>query len=226
MILMPRPLRIDLGDYVYHVINRSNGRVRIFNTDADYQDFEYLLDEIRETYEMRILAYVLMPNHWHLLLYPRKDGDLSKSMRWLGTAHTRRYHAQTETIGHGHLYQGRYKSFIVQADEHFLAVLKYIERNPVRAKLTKQAENWKWGSAYRRIKGTKKMRSLLANSPVPLARNYVRWVNQPEPSEELGEIRESIRKGIPFGKESWRSRMVKEHGLEQVLREPGRPKVD
>ena len=189
-----------------------------------YQDFEYLLDEVREQYEMRILAYVLMPNHWHMLLYPREDGDLSESMRWLGTAHTRRYHAQTGTIGGGHLYQGRYKSFIIESDQHLLTVLKYIERNPVRARLAKQAENWKWGSAYRRINGTTKQKLLLAESPVGLPRNYRSWLNAPEASEELTAIRESIRKGIPYGRESWRSRMVERHNLAHTLREPGRPK--
>ncbi|OGG67006.1 hypothetical protein A3C21_04260 [Candidatus Kaiserbacteria bacterium RIFCSPHIGHO2_02_FULL_59_21] len=221
---MARALRVDVGDEVYHVINRANGRFKIFEEDWMYQDFEYLLNEMKEEYEMRILAYVLMPNHWHLLLYPRKDGDLSETMRWLGTAHTRRYHAQTETIGGGHLYQGRYKSFIVQTDTHLLTVLKYIERNPVRARFVRSAEHWKWGSAYRRIKGTKKMRLLLADSPVSLPRDYALWVNQAEPTEEVAEIRESIRKGLPYGRESWRSRMVERHDLAQTLREPGRPK--
>ena len=189
-----------------------------------YQDFEYLLNEMREQFDMRILAYVLMPNHWHMLLYPRKDGDLSESMRWLGTAHTRRYHAQTETIGAGHLYQGRYKSFIIESDQHLLTVLKYIERNPARARLARRAENWRWSSAYKRVSGTTKERKLLAESPVDLPRNYRQWVNDPEPSEVLKEIRESIRKGIPYGRESWRSRMVERHNLAHTLREPGRPK--
>jgi len=221
---MSRQPRIDVGEEVYHVINRSNGRFTIFEESWMYQDFEYLLNEMREQFDMRILAYVLMPNHWHMLLYPRKDGDLSESMRWLGTAHTRRYHAQTETIGAGHLYQGRYKSFIIESDQHLLTVLKYIERNPARARLARRAENWRWSSAYKRVSGTTKERKLLAESPVDLPRNYRQWVNDPEPSEVLKEIRESIRKGIPYGRESWRSRMVERHNLAHTLREPGRPK--
>lgn len=221
---MARPLRVDVGDHVYHVINRSNGRVTIFEEEWMYQDFEYLLAEMKEQYDMRILAYVIMLNHWHLLLHPQKDGDLSRSLAWLGTTHTRRYHSQTETIGGGHLYQGRYKSFLIQTDPHLLTVLKYIERNPVRAKLSKQVERWKWGSAYRRIYGNKKERALLAESPVPLPRNYRTWINDAELSEDLTNIRESIRKGIPYGMDSWRSRMVERHNLAQTLREPGRPK--
>jgi putative transposase len=222
---MARAPRIDVGNQVYHIINRTNGRFTMFEKQWMYEDFEYLLNEMRETYEMRILAYVLMPNHWHLLLYPKNDGDLSESMRWLGTAHTRRYHSQTNTIGGGHLYQGRYKSFLVEDDTHLLTVLKYIERNPVRAKLCKRTENWKWSSAYRRL-GTAKQRNLLEELPVQLPHNYRRWVNDPEPAEELAAIRESIRKGVPYGGESWSSQVIKEYDLGYTLRGAGRPKAN
>jgi len=182
---MARAPRVDVGDCVYHVLNRSNGRVRIFETDEEYADFEYLLNEIRETYEMRILAYTIMPNHWHLLLHPRNDGDMGKALHWLTTSHVRRHHTRKETIGHGHLYQGTYKSFLAETDQHLLTVLKYIERNPVRAKLVKQPEEWKWGSAYRRLRGTAEQRLLLSESPVHLPHNYRTWINEPEPSETL-----------------------------------------
>ena len=200
---MARPLRVDVGDQVYHVINRANGRFTIFEEGWMYKDFEHLLEEMKEEYDIRILAYVIMPNHWHLLLHPKKDGDLSRSLAWLGTAHTRRYHAQTETIGGGHLYQGRYKSFLIQTDAHLLTVLKYIERNPVRAKLSKRVESWKWGSAYRRIYGTKKARALLAVSPTPLPYRYRAWIHEAEKSEELDEIRKSVNRGVPFGTEKF-----------------------
>ncbi len=197
-ILMGRAPQIDLGGYVYHVINRANGRVQIFNTNTDYQDFEYLLNEIRETYGMRILGYVIMPNHWHLLLYPREDGDLSKSLQWLGTAHARRHHTRNETIGNGHLYQGRYKSFLVESDSHLLSVLKYIERNPVRAKLCKRAEDWQWGSARRRKQGGEFVR-LLSELPTELSGDYWRWIHTPDSITELEEIRNSVNRGVAYG---------------------------
>src|SRR3989344_48786 len=196
---MVRPLRIDIGDVPYHVINRANGRHTIFHNAGDYQDFEYLLNEIRETYDMRILAYVIMPNHWHLLLYPKNDGDLSKALQWLGTSHARRHHTRKGTIGGGHLYQDRYKSFLIQKDLHLLTVLKYIERNPVRARLTTKPEIWKWSSAWRRIRGTAKQQSLLAELPVNLPGHYQSWINSPEPAEELGRLRRSVNKGVPYG---------------------------
>ncbi len=196
---MARPSRIDLGDYIYHVINRANDRTAMFKTQAEYADFEYLLNEIRETFDMRILAYCIMPNHWHLVLYPQKDGDLSKSLHWLTTSHVRRHHSRHGTIGHGHLYQGTYKSFLVQDDNHFLTVLKYVERNAVRAKLSKEAEGWRWGSSYRRLKGTSKEKQLLAELPVDLPRDYQSWINEPEPAEELKEVRFSVEKGFSYG---------------------------
>ena len=200
---MARVARIDVGNEVYHVINRSNGRVSIFNTKDEYSDFEYLLSEIKEEYQMRILAYVIMPNHWHLLLHPTEDGDIGRAMQWLGTSHVRRHHTRKGTIGHGHLYQGRYKSFLVQGNHHLLTVLKYIERNPVRAKLASPAEQWQWGSARRRIYGSKKEKSLLAESPVPLPRNYTQWINDPEPAEEAKRIRKSINAEVPYGEDEW-----------------------
>lgn len=205
---MGRAPRIDVGDVVYHVINRANGRIQIFHTEEEYKDFEYLLSEIKEEYGVRILAYTIMPNHWHLLLYPRQDGDLSKALHWLTTSHARRHHARKDTIGGGHLYQGRYKSFLVQDDAHLLTVLKYIERNPVRAGLAEMVDGWQWGSAFRRMKGTAKQKSLLGESPVDLPRNYAQWVNTAEPSEELKTIRHSVNRGTPYAEDEWVSAKV------------------
>ena len=153
---MPRVPRIDIGGHIYHIINRANGRKTIFHTKEDYIHFEKLLEEAKKKFNMRILAYVLMPNHWHLVLYPKHDGDLSVFMQWLTLTHTQQYHAKKKSTGHGHIYQGRYKSFLVGKDSYLLAVIKYIERNPVRAKLVKKVEQWQWGSGYRRLNGTTK----------------------------------------------------------------------
>ena len=193
-----RPPRIDVGDQIYHVINRANGRATIFHTETDYRGFKSLLFEITETYGMRILAYVIMPNHWHLLLYPVNDKDLSKSLQWLGTTHARRHHARKQTTGNGHLYQGRYKSFLVQNDVHLLTVLKYIERNPVRAGLVTKAEVWKWGSAFERINGVLKGKKLLGESPVDLPKQYLHWINQIEAAEELKLVRRSVNTGMQY----------------------------
>lgn len=182
---MGRKERIDVADLVYHVINRANARARIFKEENDYLEFEYLLSELKETFDIRILAYIIMPNHWHLLLSPRNDGDLSKSMQWLGTTHARRIRTQTRTVGEGHLYQGRYKAFLVQRDAYLISALKYIERNAVRAGLCERPEDWKWGSAYRRVVGSEQEHALLDTTFFQLPNDYVTWINTPEPSEEL-----------------------------------------
>jgi len=90
---MPRTARVDVGQEVYHILNRANARVQIFDDEKDYEDFEKILREAVDRFEMRLLAYCVMPNHWHLVVYPKQDGDLAKFMGWLTNTHTRRWHA-------------------------------------------------------------------------------------------------------------------------------------
>ncbi len=221
---MARTLRNAVGDMVYHVLNRANGRMQIFRKDTDYQAFEKLLAEAKEKYPMRILAYCLMPNHWHLLLYPEHDDDMPRFMRWSGLTHTQRWHTAHKTIGYGHLYQGRYKSFPVQTDEHFLQVVRYVERNPLRAKLVTKAQDWRWSSLWLRANGTRKQKQLLAPWPVLAGRNYIAWVNQPQPKEEVEIIRYAIKRGRPYGGEEWIYKTAKELYLEPTLNPRGRPR--
>ena len=110
---MPRSPRTDVANYVYHVLNRANARVQIFDDGEDYEMFELILEEAVQRYDMRLLAYCVMPNHWHLVLHPKQDGNLSSFMGWLTNTHTRRWHTSKNTIGEGHLYQGRYKAFLL-----------------------------------------------------------------------------------------------------------------
>ena len=143
---MPRPRRAAEGGLIYHVLNRANARLAMFETDEDYAAFERVLAQAVVRDGMRLLAYCVMPNHFHLLVWPRADGDLSQFMRWLTLTHTQRWHAYHGTAGTGHLYQGRFKSFPVQSDEHFLTVCRYVERNAQRANLVKRAQDWNWSS--------------------------------------------------------------------------------
>ncbi|KKW44392.1 hypothetical protein A3J11_00740 [Candidatus Kaiserbacteria bacterium RIFCSPLOWO2_02_FULL_55_12] len=221
---MPRVARVDVGGEIYHVINRANGRLQIFDTDEDYRLLEQLLLQTEEVTDMRILAYELMPNHWHLILYPRNDGDLAAFMHKLSNAHTRKVHARTNTNGSGHLYQGRYKSFLVDSDNYLLAVIKYVERNAVRAKLVQHCEDWRWGSAWRRVYGTKEQKKLLDELPIELPSDYVEWINTEDKQGDLDTIRNSVNKSVPYGKELWVDKMISKHHLESTLRSPGRPK--
>ena len=146
---MPRTKRIAPGGMIFHVLNRANARVTIFEEPADFAAFERVMAETCARHPMRILGYLVMPNHWHLVLWPRNDGDLGRFMQRLTTTHVRRWHLYRGSVGFGHLYQGIYKSFPVQSDEHLPAVLRYVERNAARAGLVERAEDWEWSSLWR-----------------------------------------------------------------------------
>lgn len=221
---MPRVPRIDIGGQIYHVINRANGRQTIFHKKEDYFHFEKLLAKAKKKFDMRVLAYVLMPNHWHLVLYPKHDGDLSIFMQWLTLTHTQQYHARKHSVGYGHIYQGRYKSFLVGKDNYLLAVIKYIERNPVRAKLVIKVEQWRWGSGYCRLDGTAKEKEILSHSPIQLPEGYRSWVNELDSDEYLKDLRVSVSKSKPFGAIRWTKQIIKRFSLELTMRERGRPK--
>lgn len=222
---MPRQPRLDIGDMVYHVINRANARVKIFETKKDYQLFETLLKDAEEMTSMRILAYCIMPNHFHLVLYPHRDGDLQQFMKWLTNTHTRKYHTAHKTIGSGHLYQGRYKSFLVQKDSYLLQLLRYVEQNPLRAKLVTQAKDWQWSSLWRRMKGTLEQKELLSPWPIDEPSNYFDWVNEKEDVTMTEEIQGCINKGKPFGDDAWVVNMINQYQLGSTTRGSGRPKI-
>ena len=134
---MPRAARDSLGGYCYHVLNRGNGRRRVFRKPGDYDAFMRLLAEAGARVNVRLLGFCLMPNHFHLLLWPEHDGDLSRYMMWLMTAYVRRYHQHYHSSSH--VWQGRFRSFPIQEDDYLLTVLRYIERNALRADLVARA---------------------------------------------------------------------------------------
>src|SRR6516225_8574566 len=222
---MGRPLRTSLGGYVYHVLNRGNGRRKIFYKDRDYDAFERILDEALEHVPgMRLLAYVLMPNHWHLVLWPRHDGELSDFGHWLTLTHTQRWHAHFRDVGAGHLYQGRFKSFPIEEDEHFLQVCRYVERNALRAGLVKRAEAWRWSSLWQRQHKEQLPRWILSTWPVAEPESWVKEVNRVQTDAELEALRRSVQRGRPYGEESWSKRVAQRMGLESTLRPRGRPR--
>ena len=221
---MARPLRAAPGGFVYHVLNRANARHEIFEKDADYLAFERTLVEIQERIPMRILAWCLMPNHWHLVLWPQHDGSLSDYMRLVTLTHTQRWHAHHKTAGTGHLYQGRFKSFIVQADAHFLAVCRYVEHNALRANLVERAEEWRWCSLWRTHRALTDQSPRIEPWPVPRPRNWTAYVNQAGMSSEIAAVRRCARRGTPYGQAKWVQRTANLLGLECTLRSRGRPK--
>jgi putative transposase len=220
---MPRPRRAAEGGLIYHALNRANARLAIFDNDDDYAAFERVLAQAVVRYDMRLLAYCLMPNHFHLLLWPRQDGDLSLVMRWLTVTHTQRWHAQHGTSGSGHLYQGRFKSFPVQSDEHFLTVCRFVERNALRAGLVQRAEEWNWCSLRVRNARSETDRPPLAAWPIDRPRDWVARVNRTYGAEEEAAVLRSIHRGQPFGAPPWQAKVASRLGLESAFRPRGRP---
>ncbi len=221
---MARAARVDVGGQIYHVINRAVGRLQIFNRDEDYLAFLNILREAGHTSTVEVLAYCCMPNHWHLVLWTSADGDLGKYMHWLTNAHTRLVHTKTQTVGTGPLYQGRYKSFIVEEDMHLKMVVKYVEQNAARAALVTKPEEWRWGSAWLRTFGNDKQKKLLSKLPFATENDYSVWLNTIDTEKELEQIRNSVKRGAPFGRTQWVDTMVEKYGLESTIRHKGRPK--
>ena len=172
---------------------------------------------------MRLLAYAILPNHWHLVVWPRHDGDLSRFAGWLTLTHTQRWHVYRENVGSGHLYQGRFKSFPVQDDLHFLTVCRYVERNPLGVEGTKRAEDWRWSSLWRRVHGDARQRQLLSGWPVNRDRDWIDFVNKPQTPEEELAITQCIARGRPFGQPDWQHRTAVQLGLESSFRPRGQP---
>jgi len=222
---MPRRPRMATGGIVYHVLNRAVGRMTLFERDGDYAAFERVIADVHRRLPMRILSHCSMPNHWHLVLWPRKDGELSEFLRLLTVTHTQRWHAAHGTAGTGPLYQGRFKSFPAQQDEHLLTLCRYAERNAVRGKLARMAARWRWCSAWQRAQREPAEWLLpLVDWPVDVPRNWAELVDRPLTAKELEAAQRSMRRGTPFGGARWITQTAARLGLQSTLRPRGRPK--
>ena len=221
---MPRSGRVAAGGIIYHVLNRGNGRSRLFHRPEDYDAFLRILIQVKEAVAVQVLGLCLMPNHWHLALLPREDGDLSRFMLRLTTTHVRRRFAHTHDGNGGHLYQGRFKNFPVQSDGHLLRLLRYIEANPLRAGLVERTRDWRWSSLV--IRKTGKPAGLLDRLPLDLPRDWERIVASRWEEAELKTLRTCVVRGRPFGDDEWVDRTSGKLGLEFTLRRRGRPKKE
>ena len=218
--VMPRTARASIGGMCYHVINRGNARAPLFHDSSDYQAFVRLISQACTRLPLEVLAVCLMPNHVHLVLQPYGDGDLGRWMQWLLTSHVRRYHRRYGSSGH--VWQGRFKAFPIQDDTHLLQVIRYVERNALRANLVVRAEDWRWGSLAWRCAGHPA--SLLALPPVSLPDDWLVRVNAPESAVELAALRRSVNRGTPFGDTVWVAATAQYLGLESSVRPQGRPR--
>jgi putative transposase len=225
---MPRPLRpIDDG-LIYHVINRGNNRQHVFHKPADFEAFLATLVDLKERKPFELYGYCLLNNHFHLLLRPIGT-TISRIMQSLLVSHTQRYHRHYHSGGH--VWQGRFKSPVIQNDEHLLAVLRYIEANPLRARLAKRAEDYPW-SSYR-VHGLGQTnewvdRLITYEELSPLGkvrcRKWAAMVHRPIDEAVLNAIRRSNATGLPYGDEAWTNRLAKRLNLDLTIRPRGRPR--
>lgn len=216
---MPRIARGIIDGFIYHVLNRGNGRQVVFHKDRDYTAFIDLMREANDRHPVKILAYCLMPNHFHMVLSPIKTDEFSKWVQWLMTSHVRRYHRHYGTSGH--IWQGRYKSFVIQGDNHLLTVLRYVEGNPVRAGLVGSVKEWPWSSYHERITGRS---DLLVPPPIVMPENWGDYVDEPLTEKEKEKLRNSVNRQSPYGSLIWQQKVAAELGIESTVRPRGRPK--
>lgn len=181
----------------FHVLNRAARRDRLFHTDGDYQGFLRVLIEGHRRTPVDLMAYCVMPNHFHLVVKSDDTNRLSAFMQWCTGTHSKRWHVWNGSTGTGPVYQGRFKSFPIQSDPHFLTVCRYVEANPVRAGLVKHAADWPWSSLAQR--GGLSNDVPLCAWPLPQPDDWIELVNGKEPASELDRIRRAVRTAGLFG---------------------------
>ena len=219
---MGRSPRADEAGGIYHALNRGNAKNPIFFKDADYEAFERIVAEALEKYPVELLAYQWMNNHWHMVLSPCEDGGMGRFLGWITLTHTQRYHAHHGTTGWGHVYQGRFKSFPVQDNDHFHTVCRYVERNAMTAELVNKAEDYRWGSLWNWLGGDSPIE--LSKWPVRRLPRWVGRVNQALTQKEIEALERCENRGRPFGNDDWVAKTVKKYKLESTIRPTGRPK--
>ena len=213
------------GGMVYHVLNRGVSRRTLFEKDQDFLAFERVVGETLRTCRMRICAYCLLSNHWHGVLWPECDGDLPAFMQQMTNMHVKRWKEHRHEVGYGHLYQGRYKCFPVETESYFYQVVRYVERNALRANLVARAEAWPW-SSLRRGEREDPAFPILSPWPLPRPADWLEIVNCPQSEAELEALRRCVQRGSPFGSIDWTATTAKQLRIESSLRARGRPRKE
>jgi putative transposase len=198
--------------------------MRLFSRDGDYAAFERLMQEALLLHPTRLLGYCLMPNHWHLMMWPREDGELSRFMFWLTMTHAQRWRHARKLVGLGPLYQGRFRSFAVESDGHFLTVCRYVERNALRGGLVEKAEQWPWSSLHARLGEDAARRGMLHLWPVDEPEDWLDLVNKPQTDAEVEAIRARLRSARPFGSPTWERKTADVLGINLTPPPRGRPR--
>ncbi len=214
---MARSVRMDYPDTFYHVLSRGNERRAIFRDKQDYEKFIDLISRMVERFDLDVHAYVLMNNHYHLLLRTRL-GNLSKAIQWLGLSYSIWFNRKHKRAGH--LFQGRFKSFVIENERYFVAMCLYIHRNPVRAGIVNNPLDYPWSSypSYMRVK--KKGDWLTTSLILGMFSNKKQFVKeQLAYAGKEQNLFDDLRYGLFLGSEQfvekWRAQLQKEQHLEK-----------
>jgi putative transposase len=227
---MARLPRLSIGGYPHHVIQRGNDREAIFVDRDDYLRYLQALAEVTRSLEVAVHAYVLMPNHVHLLMTPSDAKAVGRAMQAIGRRYVRWFndrHART-----GALFEGRYRSALVEADRYLLACMRYIELNPVRAGIVQRPDEFPW-SSYRHHAGLFTDTNVsdhplywaLGNTPFERQANYMRLFQQELGSADLDRIRHSTHGGWVLGGASFLEEISRRSRRRATRHQAGRPRT-
>ncbi len=209
---MPRRPRGELRGEVHHLLNRGNNRQTLFHKDSDYRCLVECMRVAKVKVPVRIFAFVIMSNHFHLVAQSKDIDTLSRFMHTWMTTHRARYRLDNE--GSGHIWQDRFRAFPVQGDGHFLTVARYVLQNPVRANLVENAFDYPWTSL--------RHPNLIDAWPVAVP-SLRSWLAEPTPADRLSDLRTSVRRQLPYGDSAWTKRTRAALGLPPSAPRRGRP---
>lgn len=218
---MPRHARVSPDGFVQHVVNRGDHRETLFHKPGDYRAFLRIVAEVAHVVPMRILAYCVMKNHFHLLLWPHAGEDLPVFMHRLMTVQIKRYLSHYPPASPGHIYQGRYTNSLVELGRPLISVARYVEANALMAGLVDRAQEYPWSSASPLAEEPE--RPDLSAWPMPKPVDWLKLVNLRTPLDELKRIQRRAARGAPIGSADWTTHVVQTYGLEHTMRPPGRP---
>ncbi len=200
-------------------MNRGVRRMGLFEDRQDYLTFTECMAEALDLVPLDLFAFCIMPNHFHLIIRPAKDPDLTHFMSLMTMRHSKRWHRRRQSTGGGAVYQGRFRAFPIQTEGYFYAACRYVEGNALRAKLVSRAEDWPWSSLHQRVKNCHILP--VETWPIPITEDWTELVNAAQKSREIGQLRRSARSNMPFGNPDWVSRTASILGVEATLRRPG-----
>ncbi len=216
---MPRRVQAGSGGLTFRVMNRGVRRMCLFGDPHDYSTFVRCVAEGLAKVDVDLFAFCIMPNHFHLVVRPARDSDLTEFMGLMTMRHSKRWHRRRGSKGGGAVYQGRFRAFPIETEQYFYAACRYVEANALRAQLVPRAEDWPWSSLYQRVKNCETLP--LKDWPILQPADWTEIVNAVQKNNEIRQLRRSAQSNMPFGDSEWARRTAALLGTESSLRKPG-----